>query len=105
MLNRQSSAALCPFRGSGETRKFRREMRRHLRLVKQEVLISQPGVRFQKFPINSALIRCPRMKLKRKSFQRWYIFHNVLTDFSLACQSCRRCDIRALWMGVLVGAS
>jgi hypothetical protein len=105
MPNRQSSAMLLPFKGSGETKKFRQEMRKHLRLIQQEVLINRSGVFPQEFPINSALIVCPRMRLKRKSFQRWFILHNVLTDFSLACQNCRRCDVGAVRMQLSVGVT
>lgn len=95
-MNLQSSAILLPFRGSGESKKLRQKMRNHLRLIRHEILDDQSNVLSQKFPMNSALIVCPRMRLKRKSFQRWYILHNVLTDFSLACQSCRRCGVRAV---------
>ena len=96
-MNPQSSAIIWPFRGSAKTKKLRQEMRQHLRLISQEILDDQSGISLsQNLPINSALIVFPRMRLKRKAFQRWFILHNVLSDFSLACQSCRRCGVGAV---------
>ena len=101
-MNPQSSAILLPFRGSEETRKLRHEMRKHLQLIRKEAFVNHLSLLSREVPINSTLIVCPRMKLKRKSFQRWFILHNVLPDFSLACQSCRRCDVRVVWVGLAI---
>lgn len=103
-MNPQSSFFTVSMKGRKENRKSRQEMRRYLWLIRREEQDPQLEILARKRVINSEIIVCPRMQLRRKSFKRWAIRYNIFPDFSLICETCRKCSVGTARMNLAVRA-